>query len=243
MAYENPIITKTFTYPIPNEWRSTSFSQGRTGTWTYEGPRYLTFEINIETGRESGWCLTTERELERPVAIDCYRVTLDSMASDENALIAEIANDTGNPRSLEFRNRRYWRILHRAPAGYNHTYYTDEFEPRDIYDEFNITHDPVTGKFHLPVKGWEVEGRMDVTWDDIKDLRNKMLHDTDGKISADMPQAIQDKWTTYRQLLRDLPTNLAAFPTWAAAKMFPTAPDFTPPAATDPNGLVPNREE
>jgi hypothetical protein len=99
-------------------------------------------------------------------------------------------------------------------------------EPRDIYDEFTITYDFETGKFNLPVKGWENEGRMDVTWDDIKELRNKFLADTDGKISDDMPEELQQKWRDYRQLLRDLPTALAHIPPFQAAKMFPTGPEY-----------------
>ena len=55
-------ISKQFTYPIWDEWRTNSFTQGRTGTFTYEGPEFLTFEINSDPdnedyGKESGWCL------------------------------------------------------------------------------------------------------------------------------------------------------------------------------------------
>jgi hypothetical protein len=226
MAYENPRIEKTFTWPMPDEWRSTEFTAGRTGTWTYKGPRFLTFEIDKESGRENGWCLTTERELEKPCPLNAVRITVDCTLNDENALVCEIANDHGDPAAVEFRTFREWKILHEGPPGYNHTWYTDEMEPRDIYDEFSITYDFETGKFNLPVKGWENEGRMDVTWDDIKELRNKFLSDTDGKISDDMPAELQQKWRDYRQLLRDLPTALAHIPPFQAAKMFPTSPEY-----------------
>jgi hypothetical protein len=41
-----------------------------------------------------------------------------------------------------------------------------------------------------------------------------------------MPEAIQQKWRDYRQLLRDLPTALAHIPAFQAAKMFPTGPEY-----------------
>lgn len=231
MAYDNPILNKTFTYAIPDEWRSKSFAAGKTGTWTYRGPRYLTFEIDKDTGRETGWCLTTERELQRPVPLNCVRVEVDC-TKDENALLCEIANDVGDPAAVEFRTNRVWEVLHQPPEGYTPTYYTKEFEPRDIYDEMNITYNFDTKEFHLPVKGWEIEGRIDVTWDDIKTLRNRMLTSSDGKVSDDMPEALKAKWMKYRQLLRDLPTALAEFEPWVVAKMFPVDPDSensTPP--------------
>lgn len=226
MAYENPIIKKTFTFPVPNKWRSTEFTDGKTSTWAYEGPRFLTFEIDKENGRETGWCLTTERELEKPCPLNAVRITIDCTLNDENALICEIANDHGDPAAVEFRTFREWKIENEAPEGYNHTWYTDEMEPRDIYDEFTISYDFETGMFNLPVKGWENEGRMDITWDDIRELRDRFLADTDGKISDDMPEEIKEKWRAYRILLRDLPTALAHIPPWQAGKMFPTSPEY-----------------
>ena len=38
-------IEKTFTYPVWDEWRKNSFENGRTGTFTYKGPEFLTFEV------------------------------------------------------------------------------------------------------------------------------------------------------------------------------------------------------
>lgn len=235
MSENNPKIEKSFTYPIPNEWRSTEFTAGKTGTWTYKGPRFLTFEIDKETGKESGWCIWEERDLERPTPINMVRVTIDCTLNDENALICEIGNDCGDVCAVDFRTNREWKILHQAPEGYNHTWCTDEVEPRDIYDEFSITYDLETQKFNLPVKGWENEGQTDVTWDEVKQLRNKMLIDSDGNISEDMPEEIKQEWRTYRQRLRDLPAALAEFPAFQAGKMFPTPPNPLP-QGTNPDG-------
>ena len=63
-------------------------------------------------------------------------------------------------------------------------------------------------------------------------VRNKILEDTDGRISSDMPQSIQQQWIDYRNLLRDLPDALAEFPAYIAAHMFPR----TPGGASIPDG-------
>ena len=75
-------ISKQFTYPIWDEWRKNSFTQGKTGTFTYEGPEFLTFEVQNDPssedyGKESGWCLWEKRDLERPSGADITRITVD----------------------------------------------------------------------------------------------------------------------------------------------------------------------
>ena len=53
-----------------------------------------------------------------------------------------------------------------------------------------------------------------------------------------MPESIQQKWRDYRQLLRDLPTALAHFPPFQAAKMFPTGPEYKAKAPDIDPGVV-----
>lgn len=224
---------KTFTYKVPDEWRGNTFNLGKTRTFTYKGPRFLTFEIDKNTGRESGWCLYRPEELERPCALDCIRVTIDATESDEMALLAEIANDQGDPDQVNFRMSREWVVKFQAPEGYQSIWEPkdDEVEPRDIYDEFDITYDFETGEFNLPVKDLEREGwRTDITWDDVREHRNKLLINTDGKISEDMPDSVKQIWLNYRDLLRNLPTALAEFPAHVAAHMFPKEPGYDPPS-------------
>jgi len=223
------MIERTFTYKVPDTWRSDQFTQGKTATFTYKGPRYLTFEIDIDTGKESGWCLWEPMDLERPVALNEVRITIDADESDEMALLAEIANDHGDPDQVKFRTERNWSIMYDAPEGYEKIWMPDEVEPRDIYDEFNITYDFEIGEFNIPVKTWETDGwNMNITWDEIKDARDRMLEQSDGKISPDMPASITSQWTDYRQLLRDMPSKLADTPAWQAAHMFPATPGLVP---------------
>ena len=241
VEWEQQDIERTFTYAVPNEWRSTSFTDGKTDEHVYKGPRFLVFQFDKDTGKEVGWCLTTQQEVSRPVPLNVVQVKVDCQNNDLNCLLCDIGNDMGHPENFQHILDRKWTVLHEAPDGYNHTWYTDEVRPRDIYDEFNLVYNFEKNVIEIPVKGWENEGRVDVTWDDIKEMRNRMLADTDGKISDDMPQAIKDKWIRYRQLLRDMPTALAQYPAWVAAKMWPTPPDYVPPGGdpSEPNQIIP----
>lgn len=226
-------ITKEFTYPLPDEWCDDKFDQGKTGTWTYEGPEFLTFEIDNVSGKESGWCLWTDEDLERPCPVDCTRVTVDCK---EQPLLCEIANDAGKEEALHLRATREWQLAHESPEGYENceTLRDEDFEPRDVYDEFNITYDFESEEFHIPVKNHDTHGvRDDFTWDDFRMARDRLLEDADGVIDDNMPESMREKWVNYRQLLRDAPTALAEFSPGLAIQMLPGSPAGSNPKGND----------
>lgn len=235
-------VSVEFTYPIWDEWRKNSFTEGRTGTFTYEGPEFLTFEVtnNPESedhGKESGWCLWEKRDLERPSGGDITRVTVDCK---EQPLLCEIGNDCGREDLILMRRQRDWEILWDAPDGYPDVEYTQELEPRDIYNDADITYDFETDTFNIGVRDWAATGsKMDLTWPEVRDLRDQMLHETDAKVGqTDAPQEIQDAWIDYRQRLRDLPSVMQGlgYEPWQAVMMFPNQPKDMkdPDTASDP---------
>ena len=235
-------IEKTFTYPIWDEWRMNSFTQGKTGTFTYKGPEFLTFEVQNDPaspdyGKESGWCLWTKADLERPSGMDITRVTVDCK---ENPLLCEIGNDDGKDEQVLMRRQREWKVLWDAPDGYMDVEYTDELEPRDVYDEWNITYNFDTQEFVLGVHDWEATGtKKDLTWQDLRDVRDADLHDTDAKVGqSDAPESIQDGWKNFRQQLRDLPSVMEArgYEPWQAVMMWPVQPKDMrdPDTSSDP---------
>ena len=63
--------------------------------------------------------------------------------------------------------------------------------------------------------------------EDIRDTRNTMLANSDGQISSDMPTAMVETWTSYRQKLRDWPSLVTSnnIPPAVAAMMAPVHPD------------------
>ena len=44
-------------------------------------------------------------------------------------------------------------------------------------------------------------------WANVRDIRNSKLRETDWTQGADVPNAIKSAWTSYRQALRDVPTQ------------------------------------
>tara|TARA_B110000967_G_scaffold134159_1_gene136996 strand:- start:2007 stop:2795 length:789 start_codon:yes stop_codon:yes gene_type:complete len=236
------IISQDFTYPIWDEWRTNSFTQGRTGTFTYDGPEFLTFEVQNDSssddyGKESGWCLWRKNDLERPAGADIMRVTVDCKA---NPLLCEIGNDTGKESGVQMRREREWEILWDAPDGYQDVEYTANLEPRDVYDEWNITWDFTTNEFVLGVHDWAATGaNMNLTWEEVRDVRDDELHATDAKVGqTDAPDSIQQVWLDYRQRLRDHPAVMTArgYEPWQAVMMFPVVPkDMRDPSpSSDP---------
>ena len=235
-------IEKTFQYPIWDAWRENKFTQGRTGTFTYKGPEFLTFEINSDKssedyGTETGWCMWEKRDLERPSGADVTRITVDCK---ENPLLCEIGNDDGREDMVEFRRGREWKILWDAPDGYMDVEYTDELEPRDVYDDQNITYDFEKGEFVIGIHDWTATGSdLSLTWAQVRDTRDAALHETDAKVGmTDAPESIQTAWKEYRQRLRDLPAVMEAkgYEPWQAVQMFPVMPKDMrdPDEASDP---------
>lgn len=220
-----PRLRKEFTYDIPNEWYSDDFSEGRTGTFVYDGPEYITVEIDQNTGKEAGWCLYNAEELERPCAKDIKRYTIDCK---ENPLVCEIVNDQGRDEDRDFYEKREWKILHKAPEGYVDVEVPAEFHPRDIYDEFNVKFDFDKQEFILPVRTWRTIEKIDVnkvTWDHFRRRRDEMLYATDGVTDPNMPAELLAQWERYRQLLRDAPKALEEFGPFWAGMMMPEEPE------------------
>jgi len=226
-----PNIRKEFTYNIPNEYYSDDFSEGKTGTFVYEGPEYLTIEIDKETGKELGWCLYTPEEHERPVAEDCMRMTIDCK---DNPLVCEIVNDQGKDSDREFYETREWLVLYEGPDDtWGKVEIPAVMHPRDIYDEFNVSFDFETQEFVLPVRTWEYMDKVKVdavTWDHFRALRNQALQAADGVTDQSMPEEILNAWEEYRQKLRDAPEILKDVPPFFAAQLLPDEPDFSPGA-------------
>mgnify|MGYP001413267187 FL=1 len=236
-------IEKTFQYPIWDKWRENSFTEGRTGTHTYKGPEFLTFEVchdknSDDYGKECGWCMWEKRDLERPSGADITRITVDCK---ENPLLCEIGNDEGREDLVVLRRGREWKVLWDAPEGYMDVEYTDELEPRDVYDEQNITYDFDKKEWIIPCHDWEATGvKKDLTWAEVRDVRDAALHETDQKVGmTDAPESLQTAWKTYRQQLRDLPAVMMAkgYEPWQSVQMFPVMPKDMrePEQSSDPN--------
>jgi len=65
------------------------------------------------------------------------------------------------------------------------------------------------------------EGMRDVTWEEVRDMRDYYLKDTDWRFMSD--QSPSDEWVDYRTALRDLPQDHADAN--SACDAWPVMPD------------------
>ena len=57
----------------------------------------------------------------------------------------------------------------------------------------------------------EINARIEVKWEEIREHRNQLLVECDWTQLADIPQSTKDLWTTYRQDLRDITNQTNPF--------------------------------
>lgn len=64
-------------------------------------------------------------------------------------------------------------------------------------------------------------GTNDVAEISVRSLRNQRLRESDWVMASDVPEATRAGWTTYRQALRDLPSQSG----WPLDVTWPTKPE------------------
>jgi hypothetical protein len=57
----------------------------------------------------------------------------------------------------------------------------------------------------------EINNRIDIKWEEVREIRNQLLAETDWTQLSDIPQNTKDIWTTYRQNLRDITNQTNPF--------------------------------
>jgi hypothetical protein len=221
-----PMISMTYELPLPNEFLvDHSQSEGKTRTCTYDGPDRIYLYIG-EDGRENHGPVTAEDLADgRPLPADA---TLFEIDCTTYPLICQLRGPVV-PHTQETRSPEHVPHPH-SPVieGYPQFKYSLPLFPEDIYNRYSVK--IIDGQPTLQV--WTaIQKLLDrddpMTWDDIRDHRNKMLSNSDSQIAEDMPENVKDVWKAYRQKLRDLPTVMQAnsVPPSIAYYMFPNTPD------------------
>jgi hypothetical protein len=220
------MISLTYEVPIPNEFLvDHSQSDGKTQTMTYDGPDKIFLQIG-EDGRETHGPVTVEDLADgRPIPADA---TLFEIDCTEYPLICQLrgpivphVQPTRDPESMPHPQSP-------VVEGYPQFKYSLPLFPEDIYNRYNIRvidGQPTIQVFTAIQKLLDRDTPM--TWDEIRDKRDKMLTNSDSQIAEDMPERVKEVWKAYRQKLRDLPTVLenAGAPPSIAYYMFPPTPD------------------
>jgi hypothetical protein len=223
------MISITYELPLPNEFLvDHSQSEGKTRTCTYDGPDKIYLYIG-EDGLENHGPVTAEDLADgRPCPADATLFELDCTTYP---LICQLRGPIV-PHTQETRGQ--YTVAHpHSPVieGYPQFEYALPLFPEDIYNRYTvkiIEGQPTLQVFTATQKLLDRDDPM--TWDDIRDHRDKMLRNSDSQIAEDMPEDVKEVWKIYRQKLRDLPTVMQEnnVPPGIAYYMFPHTPDTVP---------------
>ena len=127
--------------------------------------------------------------------------------------------------------------------GYDRFTYSSTLFPDDIwnFESITVANPGSAGPDDITIQAFTPKEKLngvdlDKTWEHVRAHRNNVLANSDGQIAEDMPDALKEKWKTYRQQLRDLPGKMQAagvHPNFADL-MFPIEPEFQdPPSQPD----------
>lgn len=189
-------ITKTFTYPIPDDYLAQTSVLGKTATWTYEGPDHVWLFMNKDDNTYIGrWLLSEHDAHEYPCGEHEYLVKLDCEAEP---LLATLLHDPiGKPDYASLKQRS-----ETLPDGTTYTRpHDDNMPPDHAYDAELITYNPTTQSWNKPLP-WK---QPHSTWHDLRHWRNALLDLNDNKIHDYMPAELKAKYQEYHQALKDLP--------------------------------------
>lgn len=214
---ENTIITKTFTYPIPDAYLYQTDTLKKTAEWTYIGPDKVWIFIDNSTNKVSSRFHYTERDNghDVPTPEGMTKVLVD--ANVDPIMISLIHNETDYgslPHTVE-----------QLPDGttYGHPV---NIPPDHTYELTEIMYNTATGQFVKPY-AWK---QPHVDWATLKKVRESALMSSDRKMRLALPEEVS-AWEEYRQKLRDLPDTFAGVDPWKV--IFPSEP-YAPTAALTP---------
>ena len=216
-------ITKTIIFPTPTEWYGQAQSSTTVGIATYDGPEQLVtdWEKGANPPRCDGIMDPATKDAECPVAADCIRVTLDAVKYPLHAL---------NLWGQKYRGDRI--TVDVGPADVDNPDIANPHDFQEVFDQRSFywdesTNDWSSGAFahDADPTGFSTEG-VCFGWDWVRNTRNKMLDQTDGRVAAsDTPDAIKAPWIQYRNTLRNLPADWAGVGTATHLIVWPKDPD------------------
>ncbi|MAR18459.1 MAG: hypothetical protein CML44_03710 [Rhodobacteraceae bacterium] len=234
------IISHDWNMPVPNDFlRDHSYSEGKSRAVTYDGPDKIWLQIGADGTEKYGPLTEDDMADGRPIPadvtqmfeVDCTEYPLICQLRgpviDEKEETREVDDDIPHPDCPDM-----------TAQGYRQFKYNRHLFIEDLYDASTVKVVDGVPTIHAFTVQEKMLGRPnDLTWDDIRSHRNTQLAQTDGQIAEDMPEDMKNTWKTYRQKLRDLPTELeaAGVSPNIAYYMFPDQPYYTaPPADPEP---------
>lgn len=207
---DNKIITKTFTYNLPDDYLHQTSNLKKTGTWTYTGPDKLWIFADSDTGKIRGGFHYTEKDngADVPTPEGQIKILVDV---EKDPIIASMIHNEVDYGKLP---------QHEEPLPNGLVYARPDPTPPDhTYELTEIVYDVKTQSFVQPFP-WK---KPHITWDELKQARDSILSSSD--INVYMAQSnpeLKAEWEEYRQTMRDLPTTFAGIDPWKVP--FPPQP-------------------
>lgn len=194
---ENTIIHKTFTYDVADDYLAQTNELGKTGTWTYDGPDRIWILVDKDTLKYHSWKDDMEDGEHYPTPIDMIKIEVDCAS---NPLLCTLV---GADQIRDY--NLFDQYEETLPDG--NVYSRPLVPPPDhTYELADIEYDPAAGEFKQPFP-WKKPHR---SWADLRFERNGLLHSSDYREAADMPESVRAAWAEWRQALRDLPQTFGA---------------------------------
>jgi len=205
-------ITKTFLFPVPEQYCGDVQDDTEVGIATYIGPRYLRTRWPMPDSNgfisddwtQGCWGVDDPSGF-MPCPVDCVEVILDAeeypmhaamlygVAYEPDRVEVQVGPDSEPNADICDPLSLYESIIPRS-CGYdvvNSVWKTPQFRP-DFAAAITVP-DGETERF---------------SWTVVRDLRNSMLSECDHRVSAsDIPDSVKQPWLDYRQKLRDLPAS------------------------------------
>ncbi len=208
----NNIITKTFSYPLPDDYLYLTNSQNKTGSYTYTGPDKVWVFINNETKKLDSGLHYTERDdgEDIPTPAGYTKVCVDANTDPE---ILSILWQGDNDYS------RLPTKVENLPDGSTYTR-PDPTPPDHTFELMDCEYDLEAKAWKKPLP-WK-KPHMD--WDGIRKGREGLLRESDlilsTKVLTDEQKAQLEE---YRQKLRDIPSLFEGIDPWKVP--FPDMPE------------------
>lgn len=208
----NNIISKTFSYPVPDDYLHQTSAQNKTGTFTYNGPDKVWVFVDNETGKLKSGLHYTERDdgADLPTPVGMTKVCLTAENDPELLSIVWLGDNDYSTLPQKVEN---------LPDGSTYSR-PDPTPPDHTYELMECEYDFATQTWKKPFP-WK---KPHMTWEELRRARVGLLAMSDEilatKLLSDETKA---EMQVFRQTLRDLPATFDGIDPWKVP--FPELPN------------------
>lgn len=208
----NNIISKTFSYPLPDDYLYQTNTQNKTGTFTYNGPDKVWVFVNNETGKLNSGLHYTEKDdgEDIPTPIGSTKVCLTAENDPELLSIVWLGDNDYSTLPQKVENLPDGAVYARP----------DPTPPDHTYELMECEYDFATKTWKKPFP-WK---KPHMSWDELRAARRGLLEESDNILATKiLSDELKAELQVYRQKLRDMPDTFDGIDPWKVP--FPEMPN------------------